>query len=96
MLWKQRNVLLADLTKALLQGGRDLSIQDLQNRLNIFPGGVATQIAGKETEKVCRWTDGQKPQTLSIHHKNADICHRSCAGKWSGGIKLQHQIVLKT
>lgn len=51
--WKQRNVQLADLTKALLQGSRNFSIKDLQNRLNVFPRGATAKIAGKETEKIC-------------------------------------------
>lgn len=87
----KRSALLADLTKALLQGGRDFSIQDLQNRLNVLPGGTSAQIASEETEKVCGWTDRQKAQTLTFHDKNADICHRSCSGRWSRGLELQHQ-----
>ncbi|TNN63672.1 hypothetical protein EYF80_026090 [Liparis tanakae] len=44
-------VAFADLTEALLEGGRHFSIQDLQNCLYIFPGCMPTEIAGKQAEE---------------------------------------------
>lgn len=48
-----------DLTETLLEGGRDFSIQDLQNRFDIFPCSISTQITGKQTEEVCEHTQTQ-------------------------------------
>lgn len=59
LLQKVRNtgtVVLADLTEALHEGGWDFSIQDLQNRLDIFPCSISAQITGKQTEEVCEQT----------------------------------------
>lgn len=64
--WKRRNALLADLAEALLQGGWDFSIQDLQNRLDVFPGGVSAQIAGEETKEVCGRTDRQTDRRSAL------------------------------
>lgn len=79
--WKRRNAPLADLAEALLQGGWDFSIQDLQNRLDVFPGGVSAQIAGEETKEVCGRTDRKTDRhhrRSALNHRNAGIRRGSC------------------
>lgn len=89
--WKRRNAPLADLAEALLQGGWDFSIQDLQNRLDVFPGGVSAQIAGEETKEVCgrtgRQTDRHRRRSALITEMQVSVV--GAAGRRKLG--LQHQ-----
>lgn len=89
-------VVLADLTEALHEGGWDFSIQDLQNRLDIFPCSISAQITGKQTEEVCeqRHTHTHKlsfRRNVQLYRRNAGAFH---AAAERGEQELEHQYCL--
>lgn len=73
-----KSVVLADLTEALLEGGRDFSIQDLQNCLDIFPCSISAQITGKQAEEVCEHTHTVSGESSALSQDGRPLS-RSCS-----------------
>lgn len=71
----------AYITEALLEGGRNFSIQDLQNCFYIFPGSISTQIAGKQAEEVCEHahtnTHKVSEESLALSQKGRPLASSS-------------------
>ena len=83
-------VVFSDLTEALPEGGRDFSIQDLQNCFYIFPGCISAQIAGKQAEEVCEGTHTHTHIHTDTVSEVNQLYHRKLAVRTSDNVNPVH------